>query len=322
MLRRAGEKDDVCAQLVEHIQARESQGLHRAHGRLDPRRAFKLRSGQPLSEGRFENVLFVDESGVAAPEPQLQDSWFAIGAVAVDRADISAYEDQANAVKVKFFGTADFTLHEPHMRQRRDQFFFDGDSARQRDFDEAIHQLIVDTPAVFFGVGVRKSQFGQFMDKGQDPYLPTDAYALAITMLLERYVDFLAHQPTRAVGRITFESIGPREDALRQAAVVDLLLYGTQWLSARAFSGMLHTGVHYAPKRGTDVTELADIVAREVYEWVRSGCEAESKYWGAVSSKFYRRGDGQMGKFGLKVFPDSDIRPLIQAHRQRAALKR
>ena len=321
MLRRAGEKDDVCAQIIEQIWGRERQELQRAHGWLDSRRAFKLKSGQPLSEGRSENVLYIDESGVAAPEPTLSEAWFATGAVAMVDADIPAYAKQANAIKMSFFGTTDITFHEPHLRRRKEQFSFGDDEARQREFDEAICQLIVDTPAVFFGVGVRKSEFGNFIDAGQDPYLPTDAYALAITMLLERYVDFLAHRPTRAVGRVTFESIGPREDAMRQAAVLELLLHGTQWLSESAFSGMLHTGVHYVPKDGTDVTELAEIVAREVYEWVRSGCTEEPKYWEAVSSKFYLRGDGQMGKFGLKVFPDSDIRSLIEAHRRRSALK-
>lgn len=322
MLRRAGEEGEVCAQLIESIQVSERQALQRAHGWLDSRRAFKLKSGQPLSEGRSENVLYIDESGVAAPEPRLAESWFAIGAAAISPEDISAYEELANSIKRDFFGTTDITLHEPHMRRRRDHFFFDDDPARQRAFDDAIRQLIADVPAVFFGVGVRKTQFQQFIDAGQDPYLPADAYSLAITMLLERYIDYLANLPNRAVGRVTFESIGPREDALRQAAVVDLLLGGTQWISESAFRGMLHTGVLYAPKRGTDVTELADIVAREVYEWVSSGCTREPKYWEVVSGKFYRRGDGQMGKFGLKVFPDSDIRPLIQAHRRFAAPKR
>ena len=31
--------------------------------------------------------------------------------------------------------------------------------------------------------------------------------------------------------------------------------------------------------------------------------------------KIYRRGDGRMGKFGAKVFPDSDIRDRVEAHR-------
>ena len=308
--------------VIEQIRVRERQELQRAHGWLDSRRAFKLKSGQPLSEGRSENVLYVDESGVAAPEPLLAESWFAIGAVAMFPEDVSTYEELANSIKRTFFGTTDITFHEPHMRRRRDHFFFDDDQRRQREFDEAIRQLIVDAPATFFGVGVRKTQFQQFIDAGQDPYLPADAYSLAITMLLERYVDYLAHLPGRAVGRVTFESIGPREDALRQAAVVDLLLHGTQWLSESAFQGMLHTGVLYAPKRGTEATELADIVAREVFEWVSSGCTREPKYWDVVSSKFYSRGDRQMGKFGLKVFPDSDIRSLIEAHRWRAPPKR
>ena len=259
---------------------------------------------------------------MAAPEPSKTASWFAIGAVAMPPEVADSYGSQANAIKQAFFGTADIAFHEPDMRSRRGFFDFKGDEAKRREFDAAIGQLISDTPAVFFGVGIRKTDFQRdFADAGLDPYLPTDAYSLAITMLLERYVDHLAHLPKRAVGRVRFESIGPREDAQRQAAVVELLLHGTQWISDSAFRGMLHTGVHYAPKRGTDPTELADIVSREIYEWLRGGCAWGPKYWELVSEKFYCRDDRQMGKFGLKVFPDSDIRDLVQKHRMRSGPK-
>ncbi|MCY3958511.1 MAG: hypothetical protein OXG65_09470 [Chloroflexi bacterium] len=36
--------------------------------------------------------------------------------------------------------------------------------------------------------------------------------------------------------------------------------------------------------------ELADIVAREGYEWTRSGCTVEPKFWDVVSPRFYARG--------------------------------
>ena len=63
--------------------------------------------------------------------------------------------------------------------------------------------------------------------------------------------------------------------------------------------------------------KLADIVAREVYEWTRSGCTVEPKFWDVVSPRFYARGDFSMGRFGLKIFPDRDIRSLVEAHRER-----
>jgi hypothetical protein len=117
------------------------------------------------------------------------------------------------------------------------------------------------------------------------------------------------------MGRVTFESQGPREDAIHQREYIDVLLQGTQWVPPRAFRGLLEPGVRFTRKRGSDAMELADMVARDLYEWVRHGCRAQSRTWGLLTRKIYARGDMAMGKFGVKVFPDSDIRDLIEEHR-------
>ena len=39
--------------------------------------------------------------------------------------------------------------------------------------------------------------------------------------------------------------------------------------------------------------------------------------WDVWQSKIYSRDDAMMGKFGIKVFPDSDIRDRIENHRLR-----
>ena len=61
--------------------------------------------------------------------------------------------------------------------------------------------------------------------------------------------------------------------------------------------------MHFQPKRGSDPTELADLLARDLYEWVRSGCQEPPKWWDRFRNKIYCRGDGALGKFGVKVFP-------------------
>jgi hypothetical protein len=61
--------------------------------------------------------------------------------------------------------------------------------------------------------------------------------------------------------------------------------------------------------------ELADMLARDLYEWVDSDCTAVPKWWRLFNRKVYCREDGRMGKFGIKVFPDSDIRERIEEHR-------
>src|SRR6266568_5074146 len=92
-----------------------------------------------------------------------------------------------------------------------------GNGDRQAEFDAAINDLVRQTPFAAFGVGVRKGAMRlHFEQAGLDPYLPTDAYAVAIMLMLERYMDFLASCPERQLGRVILESQGPREDAFHQ----------------------------------------------------------------------------------------------------------
>src|SRR6201999_1435215 len=119
--------------------------------------------------------------------------------------------------KMQFFGTKDITFHEPHMRDREGWWGLGGDETRQQEFDEAINKLIEDTQFVAFGAGIRKEAFAkEFVDSGADPYLSSDVYSVAILMLIERYIDFLATQPVKHLGRVIFESQGTLEDARHQ----------------------------------------------------------------------------------------------------------
>jgi hypothetical protein len=136
---------------------------------------------------------------------------------------------------------------------------------------------------------------------------------------MERYVDFIATQETKRIGRVVFESQGPREDAIHQFEYARVLVNGTQWMPPSDFQHHLEAGVRFRPKEaGSHPLELADIFAREIYDWVASGCEQEPHRWHVFNPKIYCRGDRQMGKFGVKVFPDSDIRDKIEEHRRRA----
>ena len=41
--------------------------------------------------------------------------------------------------------------------------------------------------------------------------------------------------------------------------------------------------------------------------------------WDVWQSKIYSRDDAMMGKFGIKIFPDIDIRDLIEEHRMQVS---
>lgn len=317
ILEQASFDTELCKALLQQITREEQASLLRAYGRVESRRRFQGQGPPPLREARIVNHLLLDECGVSSPEPKHQPQIFALGGVAfASDADLEDYTKKSDELKREFFGTAEITLHEPYMRRHHGPYYFEGDVAKQKRFDIALSELIEGSRFTVFGVGVRKAAFQEdFIGTNLDPYLPVDAYALAILMLMERYVDYLAHLPDKSVGRVTLESIGPKEDALHQLNFAQLLLGGSQWVPDSAFRNWLETGLRFVTKASPQPAELADMVSREVFEWVRDGCTTEHQRWPLFSKKIYSRGDGLMGKFGVKVFPDSDIREAVLAHR-------
>jgi hypothetical protein len=320
MLKRAGLDTGEISNLVTSLQAEEARSLMQAEGRIESRKRFKYNSGNPLHEARVSNLLFVDESGRS--DPKSPDPVFAMGAVSMTPEAHDDYVLRANQLKIEFFGRTDITFHEPKMRAHVEDYEFTHDLGRQRDFCLAVDELVRGTEFRAFGAVIRKEKFQEFLAMGADPYLPPDLYGTAIHLLIERYVDYLAttqaHDPR---GRVIFEGVGPLEDAQHHGYFTDLLLYGTQWVQGAAFRNWLETGVQFVRKQGSHGSELADLLSRDLFEWGRADCsDSYPRRFGILSEKIYRRGDMRMGKFGVKVFPDSDIKEAIDAHRSAVAL--
>ena len=316
LLERAGHPVDAARTLTAEIREAEQIQALKGEGHIESRRRFKggpARSAAPPDR----SLLYVDESGKSFPSAT---DFFALGAVAMTGAEADGFRTRADELKDRFWGHHGLTLHEPYMRHHDGDYHFDGDMSRQAEFDAAIDQLIRDTRFKVFGVGIRKGAFAEFMSKGDDPYLPFDVYAVAIQMLLERFVDFRAsnlEERTRTV--VLLEAQGPREDAEHQRVYADVLLHGTQWVPDAAFQQWLETGVRFPTKHGSDPMELADMVSRDIYEWLESGCLGKPGRWAMFSDRMYSRGDRMQGKFGIKVFPDADLREVIEAHRRSCA---
>lgn len=328
LIDRADHDTELCRKLVRDLAKSEEQQLHKGYGRVESRKRFKkVGVGSPLLEKRPRSLIYIDESGKSVPQlpSDRHPPFFALGAVAMQAEEVDNYCIAADEIKLKFFGRKDFSFHEPLMRHREDDdrfgvdYHFGNDVARQREFDLALDELVEQSKFVVFGVGVRKAPFQkEFVEPGVDPYLPTDTYPLAVLLLMERYIDFLAFEPEPRLGRVTFESQGPREDAYHQFEYAKVLIGGSQFVPEGSFRDWLETGLRFEPKpHGSDPMELSDMLSRDLYEWVRDGCRTTPKRWHLFSDKIYCRGDGQMGKFGAKVFPDSDIREMIDAHRVR-----
>lgn len=181
---------DLSKQLLSEIEKQEMIALQRAYGPIAPRKRFKGQKPHALLENRPINCLYVDEAGKSTREPPSSPGFFSLGAVAIGESECVRYCERADAIKQEFFGTTNHTFHEPRMRNHNGEYYFEGDLGKQSAFDAAIDRLIDETDFTVFGVGIRKNAFQeQFVDTGVDPYLPTDAYAVAIILLMERYVD-------------------------------------------------------------------------------------------------------------------------------------
>ncbi len=266
-----------------------------------------------MRDDRPKNLLFIDESG-KAKDPT--DSLFVLAGVALEGDAVDQYVQAADQLKLEFFEDLEFTFHAIEMNNLRSRYGFQGDDSRRDDFSERLGQLIDATPHVVFGSVLRRDAIGQFTSTPPaDDYIPGDMYVFALQLLLERYVDYLDQQVERPVGQIALEAQGQKENAENQLALARLLLQGTQWVPERAFRSYLRVGVDFHPKAGSHPLELADLTAYSLREWARNGFRIESGRWGLLGSRVYWRDDRRMGKFGIKVWPDYDIRGAVEAHR-------
>lgn len=265
-----GFEQESCDHTLSEINKQERIALQRAHGRIEPRKRFKGHSSHPLLAARSINNLYVDEGGKSNREPIDVPAFFSLGAVAIDDEECVQYCERADAIEQEFFGTVNYTFHEPDMRKHKGWYFFEGDLDRQQEFDSRIDRLIQDTDFKVFGVGIRKAAFREWLEDAMpDHYLPSDIYAVVIVLMIERYVDYIANTRADRIGRVTLESQGPLEDAYHQFEFARILLSGSQWLHPASFRNWLETGLRFVPKRGFEPTELADMVARSLYKWIR-----------------------------------------------------
>lgn len=141
---------------------------------------------------------------------------------------------------------------------------------------------------------------------------------MALTLVAERFVDALhADSELKPCGKLVFESIGNLEDALHQRAFADLLIHGSEFVSDGCFRGWLRPGCEFRSKSGTHPLELADLAARAMLTWVRDGRPENHDFWTIWAPKIATREEIERGRFGVKVFPDHDIREEILNLRNR-----
>ncbi len=212
-----------------------------------PRRYKSKRSHSRRRRPGTDWLLFIDESGSWQPATDsVQDDWFALGAVAMTRDATSRYEANADAIKMAFFDSPFVTLHEPEMRRREAQFNFGGNEAKRIGFEAAVNHLVSEAEFAAFAVGIRKRALADgATDLPEISHLPLLPYPLALHLLLERFVDYLAYLPGRPRASIIMESQQSHLDALHQLTVAETIAYGTRYVSSRGFQNFLNPGVSF-----------------------------------------------------------------------------
>lgn len=224
--------------LLNELAAVEKLETGKGSSTVPGRKNYRRKAGKRRkSSSVLGPTLFVDEAGrsegIAAAR---SDESFALGAVSMTSEAVDDYIQAADDIKLAFFGDNTVTLHEPDMSRRTQPFHFSGDLSKALEFDQAIRALVAESDFTAFAVGVRKGALSaEFSGQRPDPYLPASVYDLAIHLLVERYVDYLAYHPDRPRAAIVMESQEAKPDALHQLTVSETVAYGTQWVDPRAF---------------------------------------------------------------------------------------
>jgi len=300
--------DGLRRDLRRRFEADESRG----GGHLEPRKKYKGRSQHlALEHGRGVITLYIDESG--KPQRDLDQPHFVLAGVAMDDDAAQAYVEAANTLKRNYGLPPSLCLHAPQIEKGVDDFAFGNDACIQAAFRQELDRLVASTDFRLLGAVIRKDKLAQLLSEGTEfPNLPPGLYEMALTFLAERFVDMLhADQVLKPCGRLVFESIGNLEDALHQRAFADLLIHGTEFVSDGCFRGWLRPGCEFRTKDGSHPIELADLAARALLNWTRAGFSIDHTFLNLWGPKISTRDEVERGKFGIKVFPDTDIRDKV-----------
>ena len=281
--------------------------------------------------------LFVDESGQDDDVRKFAENndFFTLGAIAISAEAHKQYQASAERLKRQFFEEdINVVLHVTNLRQAmerppgwKSEFTLKAGKSWS-GLVRALERLVKETEFTAFGIIIQKWVFHQeFTETGKDPFLPRETYDLALHLLLERFVSFLASTDNAPSGSITLESQGPEQNARHQLSIAETIAYGTRWVSPLPLQRNIRPGVEFLNKQPSHPLELSDMLANLLYQLARNGFSAKrpprlrqggsTKLWETFCRKFYKGGDLRQGKFGLKVFPAGDLDDWLNDFREK-----
>jgi hypothetical protein len=114
LMRRCGLDSSPAQAVAQDLLGKSVTFAEQATGGRVMSRLSTKKTGHPLLSTRSLNSLYLDESGTAAIHPAVPV--FALGGVSVKEEDEATYVRDADALKMKFFGSTGITFHEPYMQ--------------------------------------------------------------------------------------------------------------------------------------------------------------------------------------------------------------
>jgi hypothetical protein len=275
-----------------------------AEERMEPRRRVPVVQRTEHSPPRRRFLIFLDECGVHTLDPD-NDPFpvFCLSAVLIDAEKYLAVDRAWKTWKATWLGSWQHRVHEPDARRRSHFFHHDDPATEQALIDSLAGQLAALDFTCVSAVIDKRSLKELYPDGKVDDFLPSSTYLMCVDFVFERVVHFLYHEGEDALGDVTAESRGLREDAEVQSEFLRLHLEGTQFLAEQFFRNQLRPHIEFERKEANlSGLQIADLVARPIAEKALNR-ETTPDRWQAIAPKLYDGGAGRRGSYGLKVFP-------------------
>ena len=240
-------------------------------------------------------IVYLDETGDHSLEKEDKD--FPVFALVMMVCDQDVYEKtflpMVNRLKFDYFGHECVIIHSRDIRKAQKDFGFLTDPHKRPPFYDRINEIMsqpgYDLIATVINKQEHKEKYGMNA---------TNPYDLALTFSMERLLPLLENEGQREVYLIA-EARGKREDDELRLSFLNIITYGTGFVSADRFK-RIKFHLRFKPKSMNVVgTQLADLAAYPIARYVINP-DRPLPAFDIIKDRFYR-GKGHIR--GLKIFP-------------------
>lgn len=239
-------------------------------------------------------VIYADESGdhsLVSINPQNPVSVLSF-CIFDKAAYVGAVVPMMQRLKFDFFGHDCVVLHSHEIRKSRGDFNILLNAATRSAFIERINEMMQAAPVTIIAAAIDKQRHAlQYRE-------PADPYEIALTFCMERLQRWLTeHGQGQKLAHIIVERRGAKEDA-RLEREFRRIAQGRNHVGP-----MPNLGIRFMDKKHNSTgLQFADLVAYPIGQHVVDPVQP-NRAFDLIEPKFRRSGSGQIGGFGLKVFP-------------------